>query len=283
MGGMTTIEWPLCTPPGFVKAVVPISTSVAQSAWGISWSEVQRRCIRADPLFRDGYYELDQQPTSGLATARMVAMLTYRSGESFEKRFGRKPSIQSKCLIPPAATPACNCSSANPLPSSSNTPMRKFSAQDYLDYQGAKFLRRFDANCYLHLTHKMDTHDVRRGRVLEDRHPHLNGDGGPPDNITAAVLSRVPSHALVIGIESDVLFLPTQQRDLAASLPDATLAILESPHGHDAFLLEFEKLNHLIIYRLKWQIPTMYEGVVDRVADVPTSTLTNGISVGEVD
>lgn len=96
MGGMTTIEWPLCTPPGFVKAVVPIATSVAQSAWRISWSEIQRRCILSDPFFRDGYYELNQQPTSGLATARMVAMLTYRSGESFEKRFGRKSSRENK-------------------------------------------------------------------------------------------------------------------------------------------------------------------------------------------
>ncbi|OQD68782.1 hypothetical protein PENDEC_c031G05807 [Penicillium decumbens] len=259
MGGMTTVEWPLCAPPGFVKAIVPISTSVTQSAWGISWSEVQRRCIRSDPCFRDGYYELDQQPQSGLATARMVAMLTYRSGESFEKRFGRKPSSQSKCLMPPAVAP------------------------DYLDYQGAKFLRRFDANCYLHLTHKMDTHDVRRGRVPEDRDPHLNGEGSPPDNTTAAVLSRVPSHSLVIGIDSDVLFLPTQQHDLAASLPDATLAMLNSPDGHDAFLLEFEQLNHLIIDRLKWLFPAMYEGFVERVANIGTPSLTNGVSVGEVD
>jgi homoserine O-acetyltransferase len=242
-------------------------------------------------LFRDGYYELNQQPTSGLATARMVAMLTYRSGESFEKRFGRKPSSQSKYLIPPAVAPAlapaCNGSSShpsvNPSPPPSNTPMRQFSAQDYLDYQGAKFLRRFDANCYLHLTHKMDTHDVRRGRVFEDGHPHLHGEGSPLDNITAAVLSRVPLHALVVGIESDVLFLPTQQHGLAASLPDATLAMLKSPDGHDAFLLEFDKLNHLIIDRLKWQFPTMYEGFVERTADVDMSNLTNGISVGEVD
>lgn len=155
--------------------------------------------------------------------------------------------------------------------------MRQFSAQDYLDYQGAKFLRRFDANCYLHLTHKMDMHDIQRGRV------HLNSEGSPPDNIIAAILSRVPSHALVVGIESDVLFLPTQQHDLAASLPDATLAMLKSLDGHDAFLLEFEKLNHLIIDRLKWRFPTMYEGFVERVADVDMSSLTNGISVGEVD
>lgn len=287
MGGMTTLEWPLCTPPGFVKSVVPIATSVAQSAWGISWSEVQRRCIRSDPLFRDGYYELNQQPTSGLATARMVAMLTYRSGESFEKRFGRKPSSRSNCLVPTAVAPACNGSvshpSVNPSPPPSNIPMRQFSAEDYLDYQGDKFLRRFDANCYLHLTHKMDTHDIRRGRVPKSRHPHLNGEGSPPDNIIAAILSRVPSHALVVGIESDVLFLPTQQHDLAASLPDATLTMLKSPDGHDAFLLEFETLNRLIIDRLKWQFPTMYEGFVERVADVDMSSLTNGISVSEVD
>jgi len=129
----------------------------------------------------------------------------------------------------------------------------------------------------------MDTHDVRRGRVPEDRDPHLNGEGSPPDNTTAAVLSRVPSHSLVIGIDSDVLFLPTQQHDLAASLPDATLAMLNSPDGHDAFLLEFEQLNHLIIDRLKWLFPAMYEGFVERVANIGTSSLTNGVSVGEVD
>lgn len=144
-------------------------------------------------------------------------------------------------------------------------------------------MRRFDANCYLHLTRKIGIHDVHRGRVSEDRHPHLNGEGSPPDNITVSVLSRVPSHALVVGIVSDVLFVPTQQHDLAASLPDTTLAIIESPHGHDAFLLEFEKLNALITDRLKWQIPTIYEGVVERVADVPTFSFTNRISVGDVD
>ncbi|KAJ9262852.1 hypothetical protein DTO021C3_2966 [Paecilomyces variotii] len=288
MGGMTTIEWPLCTPPGFVRTIIPIGTSVAQSAWGISWSEVQRRCIRSDPLFRDGYYEPNQQPTSGLATARMVAMLTYRSGESFEKRFGRKPSSQTKCLTPPTEPAACNGSSSKlpvkpPSPALGSSTTRQFSAQDYLDYQGAKFLRRFDANCYLHLIHKMDMHDIRRGRVPEDCHLCWNGEGTLPDNITAKVLSRVPPHGLVIGIDSDVLFLPDQQYHLAACLPDATLTMLKSSDGHDAFLLEFEQLNHLIIDRLKWLFPNMYEGFTERVAEVDMPNLTNKISVGEMD
>ncbi|KAL2818244.1 Alpha/Beta hydrolase protein [Aspergillus cavernicola] len=235
MGGMTTLEWPLCTSPSFVKAAIPIATSAAQTAWGISWSEIQRQCIYSDPLFHGGYYDLNQQPISGLATARKVVMLTYRSGDSFEKRFGRKPSSQSKCLKPPAMAPACNTS--NPM-------RRLFSAQDYLDYQGFKFLRH---------------------------------------NITATVLSRVPSHSLIVGIESDVLFLPAQQHELAACLRDATLAMLKSSDGHDAFLLEFEQLNHLIIDRLKWRFQGMYEGFTERVAEIDVYHLTNGISVGEMD
>ncbi|KAK4870097.1 hypothetical protein LT330_005151 [Penicillium expansum] len=269
MGGMTTIEWPLCTPPGFVKAIIPIATSASQTAWGISWSEIQRQCIYSDPAFHGGYYDPAHQPTSGLATARKVAMLTYRSGDSFEKRFGRKPSSQSESLIP-AAAPTCHASS--PM-------MRLFSAQDYLDYQGNKFLRRFDANCYLHLTHKMDMHDVRRGRVPEDQDPHLNGKNTPPGNTTATVLLRVPSHSLVVGIESDVLFLPAQQLELAACLPDATLAMLKSSDGHDAFLIEYEQLNHLILDMLKCRFPDMYSTITERMAEIDVSHLTNGLSV----
>ncbi|KAL1852212.1 L-homoserine-O-acetyltransferase [Paecilomyces lecythidis] len=285
---MTTLEWPLCTPPGFVKSIVPIGTSVSQGAWGISWSEVQRRCIRSDPLFRDGYYELNQQPTSGLATARMVAMLTYRSAESFEKRFGRNKSRETKDSIsPPVATVSNGSLSPSRLPPNSspawdNPIVRRFSAHDYLDYQGTKFLRRFDANCYLHLIDKMDMHDIRRGRVLDDSHSVSNGEGTPPDN-EAKLFSRVPPHALVIGIDSDVLFRPVQQYDLAACLPDATLAMLKSSDGHDAFLLEFEQLNHLIIDRLKWQFPTMYEGFSQKVAGIDMPNSANGISVGEMD
>ena len=282
MGGMTALEWPLCTPLGYVRCVIPIATSIAQTAWGISWSDVQRRCIVADPLFQGGSYEPDQQPTSGLATARMAAMLTYRSAESFERRFGRKQSTSAM---------ACNGSSSRSVKSSPPPPgaadggcaaTRQFAVQDYLDYQGTKFLRRFDANCYLHLTRKMDTHDVRRGRGsgplgLEDN------DGPMPDGTAVSVLSRVPSHALVVGIESDVLFLHAHVQELAACLPDATLAILNSSDGHDGFLLEFEQLNHLILDRLKWRFPDLYEGFTEKVADVDVSHFANGVSVGEMD
>jgi homoserine O-acetyltransferase len=111
MGGMTTLEWPLNTPPGYVRHIVPLATSARYSAWGISWGEAQRQSIYSDPEYHDGYYchekegECDdsevpmeerkrrmeaRQPTRGLAAARMAALLTYRSRDSFESRFGRK-------------------------------------------------------------------------------------------------------------------------------------------------------------------------------------------------
>lgn len=117
MGGMTCLEYALNTPPGFVKHIVPIATSARHSAWCISWGEAQRQSIYSDPAYDDGYYcydDLDdipspnedleerkrrleeRQPTRGLAAARMAALLTYRSRDSFESRFGRKSGAPAK-------------------------------------------------------------------------------------------------------------------------------------------------------------------------------------------
>lgn len=90
MGGMTTLEWPLNTPKGYVRNILPLATSARHSAWCISWGEAQRQSIYSDPSYKDGFYEDDEQPKFGLAAARMTALLTYRSRDSFETRFGRK-------------------------------------------------------------------------------------------------------------------------------------------------------------------------------------------------
>lgn len=104
-----------------------------------------------------------------------------------------------------------------------------FAVESYLRYQGDKLVRRFDANCYVRLTQLMDTHDVARGR------------GAYPD-----VLARVEQPALIIGIDSDVLYPLEEQEELARHIPQAELAIVRSPHGHDAFLIEFEQLDDII-------------------------------------
>ena len=280
MGGMAVLEWPLCTPKGFIRHILPIATSARHSAWCISWGEAQRQSIYSDPSYEDGYYTA--QPASGLAAARMAALLTYRSRDSFESRFGRKAqqSIMGAALTPPLS-PALSVSedplsdhndglrnakirssthspSGSPDPSRPLSPTPKkpiFSAQSYLRYQGEKFTSRFDANCYIHITRKLDTHDVARGRLL---HP-----GEDENAALARVLSTEPPRTIVIGIQTDGLFTPNEQGEIADHIPGAELIIIPSPEGHDGFLLEFEIINSHIMKFLKREFPTYYETVVD--------------------
>ncbi|KAF8525208.1 Alpha/Beta hydrolase protein [Hysterangium stoloniferum] len=272
MGGMATLEWPLCTDPGYIRHIVPIATSPQHSAWCISWGEAQRQSIFADPAYDDGYYSESTQPKTGLAAARMAALLTYRSRDSFESRFGRRPQPGGP-ITPPGSTPTSPAlsavvfhndghRSAQARPSngaiSQNieppTHPTVFSAQGYLRYQGDKFTARFDANCYIHITRKMDTHDVSRGRFL-----------AASDEATSVpkALAMEPSGALVIGIQSDGLFTPSEQLELSKHIPDAELVMIQSPDGHDGFLLEFEQINRHILLFLKKKFPEYYTGAIE--------------------
>ncbi|KAI9450501.1 Alpha/Beta hydrolase protein [Lactarius psammicola] len=251
MGGMAVLEWPLCTEKG-------ISTVRA-------WGEAQRQSIYSDPQYADGYYTT--QPASGLAAARMTALLTYRSRDSFESRFGRTPQRASTGAAAEIVTPPRSPRSApedalavhndglrNPraAPRSSASPVPLFSAQSYLRYQGSKFVARFDANCYIHITRKLDTHDVTRGRgSLED------------------VLVQLPARALVIGVETDGLFMLSEQREIAAGISNAELVVIQSQDGHDGFLLEFEQINTHILRFLKREFPGYYR---DGSGDTPTDS-----------
>jgi len=325
MGGMTVLEWPLCTPPGYVRHIIPIATSAQHSAWCISWGESQRQCIYSDPGYEDGYYEV--QPASGLAAARMVALLTYRSRDSFESRFGRKGQVERKkvdrkggekvesstnatatttadggaaasVLANPPGSPSMGrggplahhndgsrfegkrpqpqngaTTTTSPTPSdltpapttaaSENPRPPIFSAQSYLRYQGDKFVARFDANCYIHLTRKLDTHDIARGRRWTSTDSTQCMDkGGDQTQMTeealAEILRTLPPRALVIGIETDGLFTPSEQKLIASHVPDAELVIVPSPEGHDGFLLEFELINDHILRFLRTEFPEFY-------------------------
>lgn len=264
MGGMSVLEWALCTPKDYVKAIIPIATSIDQNAWGISWAEAQRQCIFADSTFNDGHYDPapETQPRLGLSAARIIAMLTYRSCESFEKRFARKPATPPKSrsssssggngLNSPPHTPERENAPKNAIPThSKREPL--FSAQSYLHYQGQKFLSRFDANCYIHLTRKMDLHDVAYNRTQQSL------DESSHKKSLLQLFKDIPSGALVVGVESDVLFPPQQQSLLVDVLPGAELRMLASLDGHDGFLLEVETLGTLITQNLKQQCPWIYE------------------------
>ncbi|KAF7727637.1 homoserine O- acetyltransferase [Apophysomyces ossiformis] len=265
MGGMQVLEWAFMGKE-YVRSIVPIATSGRHSAWGISWGEAQRQSIYCDPNYADGYYADEQPPNVGLSAARMAALLTYRSRNSFESRFGRKSADATRIPPPsPASTPGeayrlihndghkhsnKTSNDNHPHTTINDPPMPTpfvFSAQSYLRYQGDKFINRFDANCYIALTRKMDTHDLSRGR----------GD-------FQDALKSIQQPALVIGIESDGLFTISEQYELAEGIPNATMTEIESPDGHDGFLLEFDQINRHISSFIKEVLPEIYEtNVVD--------------------
>ncbi|KAJ7718370.1 Alpha/Beta hydrolase protein, partial [Mycena maculata] len=233
MGGMTTLEWPLCF-PGFVKCLILMATCAKHSAWCIGWGEAQRQAIYSDSAFEDGYY--DVQPTSGIAAARMAGLLTYRSRDSYEERFGRILSPHNR------AGAGRGNDRAHPM----------FTAQSYLLCQGAKFAAKFDANCYIHITHKMDTHDITRDRVSESL-------GLDEAGALAAVLATLPPNALVLSIDTDGLCLPLEQMTIAEGIPDAELVVISSLTGHVGFLVESEKINTIVVGYLRRQLGEFYE------------------------
>jgi homoserine O-acetyltransferase len=215
-------------------------------------------------------------------------MLTYRSHTSFEIRFDRKPAIQKKRFAiekesseyksegsqkkqiglqtPPGSDDETSVKELSGECARSRKRVRKedealqivpvtFAAQSYLQYQAEKFLQRFDANCYLHLLNKMDSHDVTRGRMSEFP---MAGEGHISNSDLKHVFRDVPPRALVISVDTDVLFRPEQQRKLAECLPEASIVDLDSSDGHDGFLLECVALGNLITDHLKLELPWLY-------------------------
>jgi homoserine O-acetyltransferase/O-succinyltransferase len=201
LGGMQVLEWAAMYPER-VGAMAPIGVSGRHSAWCIAISESQRRAIVLDPHWREGRYALGKPPQHGLAVARMIAMCSYRSWENFESRFGRKTQDWDG----------------------------QFAVTSYLNYQGEKLHRRFDANTYVRLTQAMDSHDLARGRG-EYR----------------GVLGRLAMPALIVSVDSAVLYPPHEQVELAECLPAARYEVLRTVAGHDGFLIETDTLGRMLL------------------------------------
>jgi len=187
----------------FVRSVMPIACGAAHTAWQIAMSEVQRQAIYMDPKWNNGKPSPDDPPTKGLSVARQIGMISYRTPLGYQHKFGRNVR--------------------EPLPKYGSG--AKWEVKSYLEYQGFKFLSRFDPITYLKLTEQMDTHDVGRNR------------GGK-----ANALSSVFIPAMVLGIDSDILYPLYEQEELAELFPNGELAVIHSDAGHDGFLLEQDQV-----------------------------------------
>jgi homoserine O-acetyltransferase len=207
MGGLQALEWALLD--ARVQAVASIAASGRHSPWCIAWSEAQRQAITADAKFAGGHYDLADPPRAGLAAARAVAMLTYRTAGSLAARYGR--ALGSAVFGERSKRP------------------HEPAVAGWLSHHGDRLNERFDANTYLRLIDAMDSHDLGRGR------------GG-----FEAACARLAQPALVVSIPEDALYVPADQHELVAALPDAELATLDSSHGHDGFLLDADALEPLV-------------------------------------
>ncbi|GGM62904.1 homoserine O-acetyltransferase [Micromonospora sonchi] len=205
MGGMRALEWAIMYPER-VRRCVAIATTPDFSGDQIAWSVPQLAAIRTDPNFRGGDYYDGPPPLAGMAVARQIAHVTYRSARELNERFGRAPQA--------GEDPAVG---------------GRFAVQSYLDHHGAKLGRRFDPNSYLVLTESMNAHDIGRGRGGVD-----------------AALARIRAELTVAVVDSDRLFPPEQGAVLAAAPTARPLITIRSDFGHDGFLVEAEQVAAVV-------------------------------------
>ncbi|WP_025155477.1 homoserine O-acetyltransferase MetX [Leifsonia aquatica] len=210
MGGMQALEWAVSFPDR-VERLAVLAAPPFSTADQVALNSVQIEAVRTDPLFQGGaYYDAGDGdgPHRGLALARRMALLNYRSPSELNARFERTWQ-----------------SGISPLGGGG-----RFAVESYLDFHGNKFTRRFDANSYITLVQAMNSHDIGRDR------------GG-----AAAALSRVTARTLVLGIDSDRLFPVEGQEVIAAHLPDTidgrVPVVIRSDFGHDGFLIEDDAVS----------------------------------------
>jgi len=213
MGGMHTLEWAIAYPESTSRIAV-IAAPPVSTADQIALNSVQTEAIKTDPAFDKGHYydaKAGFGPHRGLALARRMALLNYRSPSELNDRFERTWQ-----------------SGVSPLGGGG-----KYAVESYLDFHGNKFCRRFDANSYITLVEAMSSHDVGRDR------------GG-----VAKALGKIKQKALVVGITSDRLFPLSGQKviaeNLGGELVGEKLHVIDSEYGHDGFLIETQIVGPLL-------------------------------------
>jgi homoserine O-acetyltransferase len=213
MGGMQVLEWAVMFPDR-VRSIAPIAACLQSTAQQIAWGAIGRRAIRLDPRWNNGdYYDAasGMGPWEGLSIARMISQVTFRSDNVFTEKFGRELADGN--------------AESNGLHL-----WDRFEVERYLDHHGDKLVRRFDTNSYLAIGKAMDLHDIGRGR------------GG-----VGAAVARIRMPVLSVGIWSDILYPSYQQKQITQMVVEsggrANYVEIDSPHGHDAFLMELDQVG----------------------------------------
>jgi homoserine O-acetyltransferase len=218
IGGMQALDWAIHDPERVERAVIIGVTPL--SAMGLALNHLQRQAIQHDPEWKGGRYLPQRPPRRGLSLARQVGMMSYKSAELFDERYGRKPNRNGE-------DPWGLDDLGGGLIGG------RFDIAGYLDHQGERFNERFDANSYLAILRTMDTWDpLRGGRSAEE------------------AFGGIRARLSFVGISSDWLFPPQSVRDFAYTIRAAGVHCdyreMTSAHGHDAFLAEQAELVRLL-------------------------------------
>jgi len=211
MGGMQALQWAIGY-PDFVKSAIVAASTTRLGAQSIAFDAVGRNAILADKNYADGQYHKQPGPDAGLGIARMIGHITYLSEETMHRKFGRELRKTEEYRYDFKS---------------------EFAVETYLDHQGQVFVERFDANSYLYITKAMDYFDLTR-------------DYGSLQSAFAKTRTRF----LIVSFTSDWLFTPAQSEDMVDALvadgKDISYCNIDTPYGHDAFLLEPEVLGKLL-------------------------------------
>ncbi len=235
LGGMQALEWAVRF-PDYVKRCICVASGVNLSPQALTFDIIARSEIESDPNWAGGdYYDKSESPESGLSRARQIGHVTYLSSASMATKFGRDER-------------------ASPYPGQSSLFSTNFQIESYLNHQGSKFVKRFDANSYLYISRMMDMFDL----VAEF-------------GSLAEAFRDAKSKFLIVSISSDWLFPPGQQLDIVENLVAARKNVsyfqIDSVYGHDAFLLEHETLGRAVDAFLNGADPSTVNGsdnLVDR-------------------
>jgi len=216
VGGMNVLEWAK-RHPDHVERIAPIAAAARLDPQCLAIDAIARRAITTDDAWQSGdYYGDGPGPTDGLALARQLGHLMYLSKASMEGKFGRRSAGRDAARTFPTD------------PAAGFFPYRE--VESYLDYNAEKFTERFDANSYLYLTRAMDNYDLSAGFESD-----------------AEAVAAFDGEALVMSFTADWHFTTAQAEKLAEALRstgvDTAHHVVESDHGHDAFLVEPENVG----------------------------------------
>ncbi len=213
MGGMSALAFCLLF-PGLSRSLVSVSASARAEPFAIALRSLQREIIRSDPAWQKGHYAFVSPPISGMRLARKLGMISYRSAAEWKQRFGRERATDET--------------------TEDKVFRLDFEVESYLESHANRFIGAFDPNCYLYLSRAMDLFDAA-------------DHGG---SLEAAVSRLEIERALVIGVNTDLLFPIQQQQELAELLAkktrDVIFKAMPSIQGHDAFLVDMQRFRPVI-------------------------------------